>query len=85
MCAHRGVQRWGESYFETHAPVVNWLSVRFLLALSVALYLDTRSIDFIIACLQDNLKQRVFMEILWSFTAPGEENPDAFCMELLVN
>ena len=34
ICAHGGMQRWGESYFETYAPVVNWLSVRFLLTMS---------------------------------------------------
>jgi len=35
LCAHGGMQTWGENYWETYAPVVNWLSVRTLFALSV--------------------------------------------------
>ena len=30
LCAHGGMQVWGENYWETYAPVVNWLSVRLL-------------------------------------------------------
>ncbi len=32
LCAHCGMQTWGEKYWETYAPVVNWLSVRMMLA-----------------------------------------------------
>ena len=64
-CAHGYMQRWGESYYETHAPVVNWLSVRFLLTMSIALNLDTRSIDFTMACLQEKLKKDVYVETPW--------------------
>ena len=28
LCAHGGMQQWGVDYWETYAPVVNWLSVR---------------------------------------------------------
>ncbi len=27
LCAHRGMQSWGVDYWETFAPVVNWMSV----------------------------------------------------------
>jgi hypothetical protein len=33
LCAHREMQQWGISYWETYSPVVNMLSVRLLLAL----------------------------------------------------
>ena len=35
LCAHGGMQQRGVDYWETYAPVVNWLSVRLLLILSV--------------------------------------------------
>jgi hypothetical protein len=34
LCAHRGMQMWGQSYWETYAPVVNWASIRILLAIA---------------------------------------------------
>ena len=27
LCAHGGMQQWGVNYWETYAPVVNWISV----------------------------------------------------------
>ena len=34
LCAHGGMQQWGVNYWKTYAPVVNWISVRFLLVLT---------------------------------------------------
>jgi hypothetical protein len=34
FCAHGGMQTWGQNYWETYAPVVNWSSVRILLAIA---------------------------------------------------
>ena len=34
LCAHGGMQTWGQNYWETYAPVVNWASVRILLAVA---------------------------------------------------
>ena len=34
LCAHGGMQQWGDSYGETYSPVVNILSVRLILAIS---------------------------------------------------
>ena len=55
LCAHGGMQTWGVDYWETYAPVVNWLSVRLLLILSVIYGYHSRSIDFIMAFPQANL------------------------------
>jgi len=33
--AHGGMQRWGIDYWETYAPVVNWISVRLLMVLAI--------------------------------------------------
>ena len=35
LCAHGGMQQWGVHYWETFAPVVNWLSVRLVLVLAL--------------------------------------------------
>lgn len=42
LCAHGGQQQWGENYWETFAPVVNWLSVRTMLVLSLIHDMNTR-------------------------------------------
>lgn len=46
LCAHGGMQQWGVNYWETYAPVVNWISIRFLLILSEVLQLDTCAASF---------------------------------------
>ena len=73
-CAHGGMQRWGEGCYEIYAPVVNWLCIRFLLTMSVALTLDTRSIDFTMACPQADLKISVHMETPWGYEIEGEDH-----------
>ena len=30
LCAHGGQHQWGINYWETYAPVVNWVNIRFL-------------------------------------------------------
>ena len=61
ICAHGGMQQWGEYYLETYAPLVNWLSVRFLLTISLVFDFATRSIDFTQAYQQADLTTDVFM------------------------
>ena len=65
--AHGGMQRWGVDYWETYAPVVNWISVRLLLVLSIIHKLDTKSIDFVLAFPQASLDRDVFMEMPYGF------------------
>ena len=65
--AHGGMQRWVVDYWETYATVVNWISVRLLLILSVIHNLDTKSIDFVLAFLQATLERDVFMELPYGF------------------
>ena len=45
LCAHGGQQQWGISYWETYAPVVNWVSVIFLLIISQLVGLVVRYKD----------------------------------------
>lgn len=34
LCAHGGQQQWGVNYWETYAPVVDWMAIRLLLVLA---------------------------------------------------
>ena len=62
LCAHGGMQ-WGVDYWETYSPVVNWISIRALLAIAQIHSLPSRSIDFILAFPQADLKEDVYMEL----------------------
>ena len=61
------MQCWGVDYWETYAPVVNWISVRLLMILSIIHNLDTKSIDFLLAFPQATLERDVFMEMPYGF------------------
>lgn len=73
ICAHGGQQTWGENYWETYAPVVNWLSVRTLLIVSMLNDLETRSIDFTLAFPQADLDVDVYMELPVGFDHEGHK------------
>jgi hypothetical protein len=61
LCAHGGQQQWGINYWETYAPVVNWMSIRTLLVISLKQNLHTRCIDFVLAFPQAPLDEEVYM------------------------
>ena len=63
LCAHGGMQQWGVNYWEKYAPVVNWISMRFLLILSEIAELESQAIDFVLAFLQADLDVPVYMEL----------------------
>ena len=63
LCAHGIQQQWGINYWETYAPVVNWVSVRFLLIISQLAGLETHALDFILTFPQAKLDVPVFMKI----------------------
>ena len=61
--AHGGMQIYGESYWDTYAPVVNWISIRMMLTLSVIHELYTTSIDFTLAFPQADVETTIYMEV----------------------
>lgn len=65
LCAHGGMMQWGVNYWETYAPVVNWISVRLLLSIAALHNLPTTSIDFVLAFPQATLgpDEQIYMEI----------------------
>ena len=71
LCAHGGMQRWGQNYWETYSPVVNALTVKILLVIAKLHKLDSKSIDFVLAFPQADLDTDIWMEI-----PPGFESDD---------
>ena len=63
LCAHGGMQRWGQNYWETYSPVVNALTVKILLVIAKLHKLDSKSIDFVLAFPQADLDTDIWMEI----------------------
>ena len=73
LCAHGGMQTWGQNYWETYAPVVNWASVRLILAVAKIHSLSSESIDFVLAFPRADLEIPVYMELLIGFNATDGE------------
>jgi hypothetical protein len=73
LCAHGGMQEWGVNYWETYAPVVNWISVRFLLILGEIAGLESRAIDFVLAFPQADLDVPVYMALPLGMEVPNSD------------
>ena len=63
MWAHGGHQQWDINYWETYAPVVKWVSVRFLIIISQLAGLETQALYFLLAFPQAELDVPVYMKI----------------------
>ena len=61
ICAHGGMYEKGINYWETYAPVVQWMSVRIMLILSAIKNLHTKSIDFLPEYPQAELDVDIYM------------------------
>ena len=83
LCAHGGMQQWGVNYWETYAPVVNWISVRFLLILAELLGLDTKALDFVLAFPQADLDTPIYMEIPIGVSVDGIHQNKRYVLCLL--
>ena len=57
------MQVYGVNYWDTYAPVVNWISIRMMLTISVIHSLYTTSIDFTLAFPQADADVEIYMEI----------------------
>ena len=76
LCDHGGMQVWGENYWETYAPVVNWLSVRLLMTVARIHGISSKSIDFVLAFPQAELEVDIFMEILAGMQVKDNNVPE---------
>jgi len=74
LCAHGGMQRSVENYWETYSPVVNNISVKLLLVIAKIHGLESKLIDFVLAFPQADLDIDIWMELLIGFQTI--EDPD---------
>jgi hypothetical protein len=81
LCVHGGMQIHGENFWDTYAPVVNWISIRMMLTLSVIHKLYTTSIDFTLAFPQAETDVTIYMEVPIGCVVP---EGDYVCL-LLIN
>ena len=71
MCSHIFMQQWGVNYWENYFPVVNWMSVRAILTLSILIELHIKSVYFVLAYTQSDVKTEIFMELPIGFLLEG--------------
>ena len=71
LCAHGGMQQWGVNFWEIYAPVVNWISIRFLLIVAEIVGLESKAIDFVLAFPQADFDVPVYMELPLGTEIPG--------------
>jgi hypothetical protein len=76
------MQTWGQNYWETYAPLVNWASVQIILAIAKIHGLLSKSIDFVLAFPQADLEIPVYMELPIGFDAPNGENGKFYVLRL---
>ena len=72
ICAHGEMQEKGINYWETYAPVVQWMSVRIMLTLEAIENLHTKSIYFVLAYPQAKLDVDIYMELPQRFNVGPE-------------
>ena len=80
ICARGGTSKWGVNSWETYAPVVDWISVRSLLAIASVYGFPSRSIEFLLAFTQDDLDVDVFVDIPVGIAVDG--NILEWCLKL---
>eukprot|EP00956_Cyclotella_meneghiniana_P038372 scaffold153203_cov19-Cyclotella_meneghiniana.AAC.2 len=86
LCAHGGMQKWGENYWETYSPVVNMLTIRLILAIAHIHKLDSKSIDFVLAFPQAELDVDIWMELPIGMCPDWDEfNKRQYVLELKKN
>jgi hypothetical protein len=82
ICAHGGMQTWGQNYWETYAPVVNWASVRLLLCIAKIHKLPSKGIDFVLAFPQADLEVPVYMEMPMGFVSADDKQRGRYILRL---
>ena len=62
-CTHGVMQQLGLNYWETYVPVVNWISIHTLIAVSPIYDIHSISTDFVLGSDQSKLDFDVFTEM----------------------
>ena len=74
LCAGGHRQVFGDTYWTTFAPVVSWTTVRCVFIMALLLGWHMRSIDFVMAYTQGDVKTDVFMQLPAGTTIQGVES-----------
>jgi hypothetical protein len=85
LCAHDGIQVHGDTFWETYAPVVNWMSVQLMLTFSEIHQLHIRSIDFMLAFPQADVKVDIYMELPLGCSTDHDSNKNDYVLKLIKN
>jgi hypothetical protein len=72
ICARGFEQIEGVDYFETFAPVVQWMTVRLILIMTILLNLENKQIDYTAAFLQAPLDHDVYVDMPKLFQVEGK-------------
>ena len=80
ICAHGGMQTWGQNYWETYAPVVNWASVRLLLSIAKIHNLPSKGFNFVLAFPQAYLEVPVYMEMPMGFVSADDKQQGKYML-----
>ena len=72
ICARGFEQKEGINYFETFAPVFQWMTVRVCLIMIILLNLHNKQNGYTAAFLQAPLDHDVYIEMPKMFTSPGK-------------
>jgi hypothetical protein len=72
ICARGFEQIEGVDYFETFAPVVQWMTVRVVLIMTILLNLENKQIDYTAAFLQAPIDHDVYVEMPKLFQVEGK-------------
>jgi hypothetical protein len=67
LCAHGGMQQWGENACETYSSIVNMISMKLLLVIAKIYGLESKLIDFVLAFPQAGLDEDIWMDLSIGF------------------
>ena len=82
---HGGQQEYGVNYWETYAPVVNWFSIRLLLAQALLNNWHTRQVDFVLAYPQADIETELFMKLPRGIQLPNNISNETHALRLKKN
>jgi hypothetical protein len=71
LCAKGFMQKYGEDYFETFAPVINYKTLRLLLTIAAVYDYEIKQIDVVTAFLNAPMTEEVYMELPDGYGSDG--------------
>ena len=77
LCAHGGIQKWGNSYWETYSLVINILSVRLIHEIYKIHNIDSKAIYFVLAFPQADMEENIWMKLPIGFEVDGKTKVDS--------